>query len=145
MDDKADELIRRNRRPLLLAEAVRARTEALCRMAAGRDAVDRHAFPDQHTFDQLALVLDCLSASATCRSAICSTVSLRINRIESSRSCCMIAFASSACCWRSLPRRRAALASACSSLARARRLLESSRRALGGWMTNRWRPLVGLH
>jgi hypothetical protein len=103
MDDKADELIRRNRRPLLLAEAVRARTEALCRMAAERNAADRHAFPDQHTFDQLALVLDCLSASATCRSAICSTVSLRINRIESSRSCCMIAFASSACCWRSCP------------------------------------------
>jgi hypothetical protein len=47
MHDKVDELIRRNRTLLRLAEVVRARTEALSHMAPERHVVGRSVLPNR--------------------------------------------------------------------------------------------------
>lgn len=53
MDDKVEELIRRNRTLLRRAEVVRARTEALTNEGADRRyIVGRHTAPDQTSKDQ---------------------------------------------------------------------------------------------
>jgi hypothetical protein len=52
MDDKVDELIRRNRTLLALAERARGRTEALINMPAARSVIGQHASPNLASEDQ---------------------------------------------------------------------------------------------
>jgi hypothetical protein len=52
MDDKVDELIRRNRTLLALAKGVRTRTQALINAPAAQSVIGQHASPNLASEDQ---------------------------------------------------------------------------------------------